>query len=628
MKNAFPSLPTLLLSLQAVIFLAAPQALAASLFDTPLDKDEIDAAACKFYGADDKETAPSPEQLYPTLGFRMERPQRILAGRAPENAPATFHYRFGFREPLKIGAIAFDGYPMQVRVLKPDAPYPGDPKVDSQWTAVEIPPVQGPARVVPLPPDTQTRAILLTDVREKGTYSQLTFLRVFKNRFYNLTPHAMPYAESEYTTVGTGAGPTHTYRATDLTRGIGSWQNTGPNNRGRTPRPPVSDVDPAWVVLVFPEPREIAGVWATGTVDQIQADYYDGPEYLNPRAGTDKEWKKIRESKSVRDPGVRLEFAEPVKTKGLRLRITKVSGLSQSVARVDALHVYTDLKDHPPPAIQESKQDNPPLAIRYPLERGGMVTMVINDAQGRRVRNVIARAPRTKGDNAEHWDLCDEDGKTVTPGTYEWKVITNPGLTLRYEMTPYPDVHMHTDDNAPWLNAMSGPDGWMADHTPPRAACVSGDRVYLGSPVSESGVSLIECDLTGKKLWAHPSFAGFTGTWWLAADEKTVYSAANAGNTAAGWKVDGRTEAVWAVDRATHEVRELARLIPTALRQRGIQGMAARDGKLYISVNSPQDWLAGTGSADDVDIEKCLPTYKEKRGERYPYEIVPVRGTN
>jgi hypothetical protein len=36
------------------------------------------------------------------------------------------------------------------RVLKPDAPYPGDPRVDSQWTAVEVPPVHGPARIVPL----------------------------------------------------------------------------------------------------------------------------------------------------------------------------------------------------------------------------------------------------------------------------------------------------------------------------------------------------------------------------------------------------------------------------------------------------------------------------------------------
>ena len=192
---------------------------------------------------------------------------------------------------------------------------------------------------------------------------------------------------------------------------------------------------------------------------------------------------------------------------------------------------------------------------------------------------------------------------------------------MKYEFTVYPNVGENSPVNPGWHTSMSGPGGWLADHTSNMSGTAGGQYVFFGAPVAESGVSMICCDLTGKKLWAIPSFAGFTGAYHAAAtaDGKTVYVSAPGGNM----QLDPRAEVVWAVDVASHTFKEIARLLPTSARQRGIKSMVARNGKLYIAIGAEDDWFASAAGPDDVDIAHCIPIYAAAREPKYPHEVPP-----
>ena len=54
---------------------------------------------------------------------------RWSAGRVGDEASAQFLYRLAFRREVNLGALLLDTTAEEVRLLRADAPYPGDP-----WT--------------------------------------------------------------------------------------------------------------------------------------------------------------------------------------------------------------------------------------------------------------------------------------------------------------------------------------------------------------------------------------------------------------------------------------------------------------------------------------------------------------
>ena len=571
-------------------------------------------------------TAGDADTIAGVLGFadgqdvwtagEVPRPPDKPAGKAEPPQEHTFQYLVAFSKPVTVGTIVCG---LECRYLKPDAPYPGDPNNVAQWVTPAVRPMQWQPYFITLPAGTQTRAILCMERRTSGA-SKLPALWLLKDRLHNILPGGVGNAREEYTR----PKYPHTYAAADVATASGAWLNSGLDKLGRNLRPPITDLDPCWFVLSWPQKRAIKCIFVQDNFADIKLYSFIGAAGLNPAVGTDAEWKWQRAFTQVRKGGGRwIEFNDPIVTRGVKFLILKTAAPQTQVATITAMHVLTDIGTEPVPEPGKRVSQNPPLSIPCKLDAAGMFTMVVDRADGTRARNLVARVGRPAGNNAEYWDLKDEFGQFVQPGAYRWKAITWQPLGIRYEMTAYPNVTAVHPDRAAWLTGAYGPNGWMADHTPPRAVAVSGDRVYLGSPVSESGVSLIECDLTGKKLWAYPSFAGFTGVWWLAADTKTVYVGASACNTAAEWKVEPESEVVWGVDIESKQVRTVALLQPTSTRKRGIQGMAARDGQVFISVRSDQGWLQNAAQAADVDVERCVPRYLPKRKERYAYEVVP-----
>jgi hypothetical protein len=182
------------------------------------------------------------------------------------------------------------------------------------------------------------------------------------------------------------------------------------------------------------------------------------------------------------------------------------------------------------------------IPIRFHLDKPGYVTLVIDDSQGRRVRNLISDTPFPAGDNVVRWDGLDDRtpdtnaaahgvyhiaGHLVSPGSYRVRGLVHPKLDLVYEMTPY------THGNPPWRSRNPGSE-WLANHSPPSAVLFlpagtgpvregkpesAGPQILVGSYVTEGGSGLAWLDLSGNKIYGQAWLGGnWTGATQLARD--------------------------------------------------------------------------------------------------------------
>lgn len=579
--------PLLLILVQPWIAVAAePRAL-----DKAFPFEAIDIEQCKLF-KDGKEFPVLPGTIRYVLGLGPYEKETEWRGGLGTKEGINFQYRICFKQPVTIGSVL--GGIGQFEYLKAEAPYPGDPTKREYWLAVEAPPRQSGAVLRTLPPNTTTRAVLCTH-KAVEQWSMIRHWVFFRQRLHNLVPMASANASGDY------------YPCSNLVTGSGQWTNAGKDKEGFVRGMEISPDHPAWVVLSWPKKEAIIGValFATefGAYDLWE---FVGPDDLNPAVGTEREWRKIP-SKSQVAPCVLVRFNKQVTTRGLRLRITS-GGRDPKVAGLGGFHVYTDLVDEPVPASEMKAAEPPPIRIPYTLAKDGRFTLVINDEKGHRVRNLVALVDRKAGRNEEAWDGKDLHGQYVQPGRYTWKAITHQPLELRYQFTVYPNAA-----SPGWQIGNNGPGGWLADHSNPVAVCTAGERVYMGAPCAESGVSFIECDLTGRKLWGYHSFAAWTGPQLLASDGTTVFVGVAKENQ----------DIVWGVDIKTKEVREVCNFPSTESRKAGLRGIAAGNGKLYLSVHGSSPYLARAIGPASVDSDNCIPRYPVARKPRKPYEIVP-----
>jgi hypothetical protein len=144
------------------------------------------------------------------------------------------------------------------------------------------------------------------------------------------------------------------------------------------------------------------------------------------------------------------------------------------------------------------------IPITIDLPRPGLVTLVIDDAKGNRVRNLLAETPLPAGRNTLLWDGYDEGERVegsddvwmrdltrhrVPPGRYTVRGLIHDRLTLRYEFS------VNSPGTPPW-KTKDGSGGWLADHGP------AADILYLpqGAP-SPNGLGtahLLVCSSSGE----------------------------------------------------------------------------------------------------------------------------------
>ena len=219
------------------------------------------------------------------------------------------------------------------------------------------------------------------------------------------------------------------------------------------------------------------------------------------------------------------------------------------------------------PSSGQVPAPHPPIAVPFTLVKPGYVTLVIEDAKGRRVRNLISETRYPAGKNVAYWDGLDDlgrnpdaaahgvydvPGKLSPAGTYHVRGLVRPSIIVRYEAMPY------THGNPGWDTARHD-SGWLANHTPPQAALfipekdsrlgpggdTPGGKVLVGSYVAEGGSGLAWLDLAGRKRYGQCWVGGvWTGAPYLARDggdspESGVYA-----YTASLWEDELRLHAL------------------------------------------------------------------------------------
>ncbi|MDB6039336.1 MAG: repeat containing protein, partial [Verrucomicrobiales bacterium] len=102
--------------------------------------------------------------------------------------------------------------------------------------------------------------------------------------------------------------------------------------------------------------------------------------------------------------------------------------------------------------VPGKEQAHPPIAIRFNLPEEALVTLVIDDANGKRVRNLLAETPFPKGENVACWDGTDDllrdpeayklglyliPPEFVAPGAYRVLGLYRKAIDLRNEFSIY-----------------------------------------------------------------------------------------------------------------------------------------------------------------------------------------------
>jgi hypothetical protein len=157
------------------------------------------------------------------------------------------------------------------------------------------------------------------------------------------------------------------------------------------------------------------------------------------------------------------------------------------------------------------------LKIDFPQPVDGKATVVIEDANGHRIRNLLMGQSMTQGVHELVWDGLDESGNLVQPGNYKWRAISHP------DITPELLTWFYNPGKAPWSNEQDA--GWLADHSNPIAATSNDSYLAFGAPVAESGHNIILLDKNGNKR-AHADLSWFVGSGelHLAMDAKHLYA--------------------------------------------------------------------------------------------------------
>ena len=545
-------------------------------FMTPVTDALIDDAAAEEWvgGATHPVTAPvTVRQVLWTQTTSPMSGRPLLFGGSTEPGPR--HLRIGFRSAIAVGSVLVRGGD-QLSVLRPGANYPGDLANDGEWIAAARVVHRQPAgsevgadeyALWVLPQGTETRALRLTHLPSATDQSYagvLGGLYVLAGRFADVAPKAA---------VTASANQASTPLLTDLKEnGWHAWDN------GPTYTHTVTAATPEWIVLAWHDPVQLRGLATLfAGFNAAEVEVFNGPAASDPLSAPESQWQKAGSyalhSQYPRFLAVDwMDFGKTVETRAVRLRMTEVTdesrhphlaGKTQNGRRVwlGELMAISPLGSGELKAMAvpnaPSAGPHAPIPIHFTLDAAANVTLVIDDAKGNRVRNLVSDTPFPAGANTVWWDGTDDLGRNpdaaahgqyeipthfVEPGHYTVRGLAHGAIDLRYEFSVY------SPGTPPWETA-SGTGGWLTNHTAGSAALfvpaaralasgksgIGGDKpmVYLGSAVSEGGSALAWVDLDGHKQGGRGWIGGnWTGAPYMALDagprakgERTIYVA-------------------------------------------------------------------------------------------------------
>jgi hypothetical protein len=526
-----------------------------ALNPTPVSQGQLDRAAFAEWFAGHESPIPveraknGPRDVLWTQEQRQDWPG-IHFGLGRE--PGVRHLRIGFTEPIALGTVlARCGG--RLSVLKPDATYPGDLGDDSQWLSAERLSSRRSAsledfEVWSLPPGTKARALRFTHVAEASDTNPAGWLGgawVLGERVTNVAPQA--------TVVASAREERSTLLNDQLNNGLwGAWDN---GEQGAAL--PISAEHPEIITLSWPRSVKLSGVcliWAGFSAAELLV--LEGPDTLIPKTAPESAWHRVAQLNQIDSlyplalSPHWLDFGRTVETRALRLRITAPIPLPVKHSHLEGktcegrrvwlgeFMALAPLGNGPLSSAELPRGGDdqpPPIAVKFHLPAAGVATLVIEDSEGRRVRNLVSETPYPAGDNVAWWDgsddlLRDDDAarhglyhipaRFVSPGKYTVRGLWRKPLGLRFEQSVYSAGH-------PAWETADKTGCWMTNHTPPTSvACLPGSRtkdgqplVFMGAFVSEGGHGLQWIREDGTKVGGQGWIGGnWTGAPTLAVD--------------------------------------------------------------------------------------------------------------
>lgn len=464
------------------------------------------------------------------------------------------HLRIGFKKSTKVGSVMVRGGGA-LSVLKPGASYPGDLGDDSQWMAAERL-VDGRVSqkevdreeyaIWVLPAGTKTKALRFSHSPSLSSPEMVGWLGgvwMHEERLGNVAPQAL---------VRSSARDDVSAKLVDAQNGndLDTWDN-GEQGAELV----VSPDDPEIVTLTWSKPVDLNGIcllWTGFSAVEVEA-FTGNPEEV-VREAADSRWRRVG-SRSGMDALYPLPlgtnwipFEKPVRTRAVRLRIIdslkpQHDHLKHRVKDgrrvwLGELMAMTSLGDRDALTsivLPKQSEEPPPIPIRFTLPEAGVVTLVIEDENNQRVRNLVSETPFPAGENTVWWDGSDDllrdpeaakhgvyhlPSRLVEPGDYQVRGLWHKPLKLHYEFSIY-------NAGKPAWDTADKTGGWLTTHTPPTSmAVVPGERtrdgkplIFMGAFIAEGGHGLQWLDEDGTKLGGQHWVGGhWTGAPTLAVD--------------------------------------------------------------------------------------------------------------
>ncbi|NQT18154.1 MAG: hypothetical protein HQ592_00505, partial [Planctomycetes bacterium] len=493
----------------------------------------------------------------------------ILDWKAEPKAGKTPHvYTVRFKEPVAVGTVVVYG--------KCRLSY----EVGGRWSGAAY---NGPSghrlRFIPLPPRTKTTAVritvepqMITRGNQTGLYgSSVVFFGILSRRRVNVAANAA-------VVVSSAGEPSRGFQPViglnqswALVDGVIDRSRNFYSRKRKEDEEPISEQSPEWIMLAWENEQEIAGLMLgrgsseKGLGNGVIETYVgkSSPRFALGEEGWQPIGRDFSEPMKFRSLQM-LDLEKPARTRAVRVK--SVGGVDRlSVGEVIAL---VDLEDAPAPVFFEKVGGL--KGIPFEIPGPGKVTIQVRDAEGNVVANPVAGEQFPAGKNIAGWDLKTIDGDMIlTPDSYSWRGLYNPGLLLDYKFTYYPYpvkvVPWHTPDK-------SG--GWLADHEAPKSVARQGDTMWLGA-FAESGDSIIQVDTDMNKLWGEYRI-WLAEPGWVCADGEWMFYLAEG-----GWM--GDRQVIIQVHGKTHRSRRIfVRDLPQRYRD-DVNGFQVVGNKAFIS---------------------------------------------
>ncbi len=463
------------------------------------------------------------------------------------------HLRIGFTEPITVGSVLVRGGGL-LSVLRPEATYPGDLSDDSQWMAAERL-LNGEVSheavgredyaLWVLPAETSTRALRFSHLPLPGDPEMAGWLGgvwVNEHRLGNVAPQAF---------VQSLARDDASAKLVD--RAHNDWSTWDNGEQGGAL--PISPGHPEMVTLSWTKPVTLSGLCLLWTgFSAVEVDAFMDSMSQNIREAADSSWQRVGNrsdmdtlypmalgpnwipfEKSIETRAVRLRIVAGAKSGHSHLKDKVKEGRRVWLGELMAVAPLEDGETLASLALPKTSEEPPPIPIKFTLPEAGVVTLVIEDANNCRIRNLISETPFPAGENTAWWDGSDDllrdpqaarhgvyhiPTRLVTPGTYRVRGLWHKPLELHYEFSIY-------NAGKPAWRTSDNTGCWLTTHTPPTSlAVVPGDRtadgkplIFMGAFVAEGGHGLQWLHEDGTKLGGQHWVGGtWTGAPTLAVD--------------------------------------------------------------------------------------------------------------